>query len=601
MRYALACLLGVVLLAGCGSSQEPATENSASAASEQADKQLHALFDEYWAYYLREFPNAASYIGVQTYNDRWSDVSPEAYARRDEQDHAFLKRLGEIDRAQLTELDQLNYDLFKRSLESGLEAYAVNEHLVSINQRDGAHTAYDTANLVPFENEQDYRNWIARLNAYGDYVDGNIALLSKGVEEGYTQAGVIIDLIIEQIDAQQVSDITTSDYYAPFAKMPDSIPAKTQAELREAGETAIGEVVLPAYARLGEFMKNEYRPAARSAVGAWSMPGGRAYYASRTKHYTTTNLTPDEIHAIGLSEVARIRAEMEKIIEQVDFEGSFREFLDFLRTDPQFYYDDPQELLEAYRNTAKRIDPELVKLFHVFPRMPYGVTPIPDAIAPYTYTAYYSGPAADGSRAGYYYVNLYRPEVRPKYEIEALTMHEAVPGHHFQIARAMELGELPDFRRYGESYTAYVEGWALYAESLGESIGLYQDPYSKFGQLTYEMWRAIRLVVDTGMHNKEWTRQQAIDFFLENSAKSEKDIINEVDRYISWPGQALAYKIGELKIKELRAQASATLSEDFDLKAFHDQLLGAGSMPLDLLQTRMDAWISQQKAEMSKK
>ncbi len=588
MKFLIVFILALATgCAGTNADTRPAGASNADA--------LHALFDDYWEDYLREFPTAASYIGDQRYNDRWSDLGTAAYERRDARNREYLERLAAIDRAGLPAIDQTNYDLFQRAVQSALADYASGEYLFPMNQSNGAQLAYDTASLVSFETAEDYRNWISRLERYGDYVDQNIALLEKGIDAGFTQPAVIVKLLLEQIEAQQVEKPADSDYYRPFTDMPATIPAATQAELRDAGSAAIRDVVLPAYTRFAAFMRNTYLPAARPAVGAWSMPGGRAYYAKRVRHYTTTDLTPDEIHAIGLREVKRIRGEMEKIIRKVGFKGGFRAFLDHLRTDPKFYYKDPQDLLRAYRDTAKRIDPELVNLFHVLPRTPYGVTPIPDPIAPYTYTAYYSGPAADGTRAGYYYVNLYRPEVRPKYEIEALTMHESVPGHHLQIARAMELGELPDFRRYGESYTAFVEGWALYAESLGESIGLYQDPYSKFGQLTYEMWRAVRLVVDTGMHHKEWTRQQAVDFFMENAAKSEKDINNEIDRYISWPGQALAYKIGELKIKELRARAEAALGEDFDLKAFHDHVLAAGSLPLDVLEARMDRWIADQR------
>ncbi len=399
--------------------------------------------------------------------------------------------------------------------------------------------------------------------------------------------------IPDQISAQLVEDPTLSPFFTAFESMPASIGENDQERLRNAARTLIDDSIVPAYREFSRYFDDVYLPASRDSIGASALPNGESFYEYRVRSFTTTQMTPDEIHRLGLSEVRRIRDQMQLIIDELEFEGDFQAFLQFLRTDPQFYYDTPEELFEAYLATSKRIDPELVKLFGKLPRMPYGLRPIPKNIAPDTTTAYYSSPAADGSRAGFYYVNLYRPEVRPKYEIEVLSVHEAVPGHHLQIALQMELDDVPPFRRFS-GFTAFTEGWGLYSESLGFDLGLYKDPYSRFGALTYEMWRAVRLVVDTGMHYRGWTRQQAIDFFKDNAAKTELDIINEIDRYIAWPGQALAYKIGQIRILELRSKAEQMLGEKFDLRAFHDELLGGGALPLQVLETRMTRWMTEQ-------
>jgi uncharacterized protein (DUF885 family) len=556
---------------------------------------LHALFDAEWERTLEENPTMASGLGDHRYDGLWPDRSPAAIQASHRADLAALGRLAAIDRSSLPAEERLNYDLFRRDLENRTARYEFRQYLNPLNHRGGIQTANEITERLRFSTIADYENWIARLSGFGAYTDQTLELMREGKEAGIIHPRVILDRISGQVAAQIVDDPTQSPFYAPFRKFPDSIPAAEQARLARAGEAAIRSTVLPAFTRFQAFFDDAYLPAGRDTFGVWDQPRGEAYYAQRTAYFTTTDRTPREIHEIGLAEVARIRGEMEVIREDVGFDGDLDAFMNHLRTDPQFYYDTPEELLEAYLAASKRADPELVKLFGRLPRMPYGVRPIPDAIAPDTTTAYYSRPADDGSRAGYYYVNLYRPEVRPKYEIEALTLHEAVPGHHFQIALAMELGELPAFRRLG-GITAFVEGWALYAESLGPEMGMYTDPYSKFGQLTYEMWRAVRLVVDTGIHQMRWDRQRAIDYFRANAAKTEADIVNEIDRYIAWPGQALAYKIGELKIKELRARSEAALGDDFDVRAFHDTVLGAGAVPLDVLESRIDAWIGEQAA-----
>jgi uncharacterized protein (DUF885 family) len=557
-----------------------------------AEAELAEFLEAEWQRTLEDNPTFASSLGDRRWNDLWPDLSLDAIRARHAADQAALARLEDIDAAALSAARRLDHEMYHRVLEERIDAYRFQRHLVPFNQRGGPHNAHDTVERLRLSRVQDYADWLSRLNGFGRLVDQNIVLLAAGIEHGIVHPAIIAERIAGQLQAQAALDASSSPWAKPFATLPDDLPGAERDRLAQAGTEAVREVVLPAIARLDEFFREHYLPAARESVGIWDQPEGREYYAARARHFTTTELTPGEIHAIGLAEVRRIRGEMESIREQVGFDGDLPAFFEFLRTDPQFYYDTPEELFEAYLATSKRIDPEVVRLFGHMPRMPYGVRPIPDAIAPDTTTAYYSRPAADGSRAGYFYVNLYRPEVRPKYEIEALTIHEAVPGHHFQIALAMELEGLPAFRRFG-GVTAYVEGWALYAESLGPKLGMYTDPYSKFGQLTYEMWRAVRLVVDTGIHDFGWSRQQAIDYFRDNAAKTEADIINEIDRYIAWPGQALAYKIGELKFKELRARAEKALGEAFDIRAFHDLVLSHGAIPLDSLEWLVDAWLAE--------
>jgi uncharacterized protein (DUF885 family) len=560
------------------------------AADTGAVASLHALFDSAWERDLAESPVAASAYGDKRYNDRWADVSAAALEKSHQLDRKVLEDLTRIPRNALPAAEQLNYDLFEREYENRVAVYPYKPYVYDISQREGVQTRNEVAELLSFEAVKDYEDWIGRLTRLGTLIDQNIELLTTAMREKRTQPKVIMSRIPAQIALQIVAKPEDSPFYAPFKEFPASISPPDRERLTAAGARAISDVVVPGYKRFQQFFNEKYLPGTRDTVGIWDTPDGNAYYQNRIAYHTTTRLTAEEIHEIGLKEVARIRTEMDKIIQQVKFKGTFAEFLQFLRTDPQFYYKDPDDLFEAYAALSKKIDPELVKLFGRLPRTPYGVRAIPMTSAPNTTTAYYQAPAFDGSRAGYYYVNLYRPEVRPKYEMEVLSVHEAVPGHHLQIALAMEQGDLPMFRR-NAGYTAYVEGWGLYSESLGGELGLYQDPYSKFGQLTYEMWRAVRLVVDTGMHYKHWTRDQAIEFFKSNAAKTEADIVNEIDRYIAWPGQALAYKIGELKIKALRAEAEQKLGARFNIKEFHDTVLSTGAVPLEVLETTVRQWI----------
>jgi uncharacterized protein (DUF885 family) len=550
-------------------------------------RRLHALFAEEWETDMREHPVWASELGDMRGAGRWDDVGLAAQARRDAHDKDVLARLATISRAELSREDALSYDLFRHRYEEAVAGQPFRLYLFPINQRSGIQAADEVADALPFATTKDFENWNARLASFPKYMDQTIELLNEGVRTGMTHPKVVMQRVLGQLDKQIVSDPTKSPFFEPYQKAAaatgtTSVSPADRERLAGDAKRLIASAVVPAFEKLRAFWTATYLPACKDEVGAWQLPNGRALYAYLARVYTTTNLTPDEVHAIGLREVARIRGEMEAVKAKAGFKGSLKELLTFLRTDPSFYFKDGAELLAAYRSLAKSIDPLLVKVFRKLPRTPYGVSSIPEHIAPDTTTAYYRPPAADGSRAGTYFVNLFKPEARPKWEMTALTLHEAVPGHHLQIALAMEQEDLPQFRRHAD-YTAFIEGWALYAESLGEEMGVYDDPYSKLGQLIYEMWRAVRLVVDTGIHHLKWDRQRAIDFFLENAAKSELDVVNEVDRYIAWPGQALAYKIGELEIKKLRKQETERLGARFDLKAFHEAVLRSGPLPLDVL------------------
>jgi uncharacterized protein (DUF885 family) len=566
----------------------------ASAQAESPSARLHALFEADWQRGLEENPLMATYLGDKRYNDRLPDLSPEARLRRQEATRASLAALMAIPRASLSPADQLNHDMYRQQLETDIAGFPFRDDLMPVGQRGGLHLmAVQMAPALRFESAKDYADWTARLRAYGPAMDQYIALMREGMATGWMPPKAVMQRLPAQIAAQRVDSAEKSSFYAPFLKMSDAVPAEQHAGLQADGRRAVEEVVLPALARFEAFFNDEYLPASTDSVAAGDLPDGRAYYDHLARLFTTTSLTAEEIHAIGLAEVARIRAEMEALKDEVGFKGDLSAFFTHLRTDPKFFHTDPQALLAEYREMSRRIDPELVKVFRKMPRMPYGIIPIPAETAPDTTTAYYQRPSGDGERAGYYYVNLYKPDSRPRWEMMALSLHEAVPGHHFQIALAQEMPDQPMFRRMG-GFTAFIEGWGLYAERLGYDMGLYDDPYDRMGQLAYDMWRAVRLVVDTGLHSKGWTRQQAIDFFAANAPKAELDIANEIDRYISWPGQALAYKIGQLKMSELRARAQTRLGGRFDLRDFNDALLADGALPLAVLEQRMDAWIEAQ-------
>ena len=562
--------------------------------SSSAARDLHDLFRRDWEWRLEQYPEFATYLGDDRYNDRLTDQSLTAIEERKAHEREMLELVRRVDRSRLSGQDLLSYDLFLRDKRLEVEGQKFLLELIPLTQMSGPQLEFpQLISATPFRDAKDYEDYLGRLAAFPRLVDQTIALMQRGLETGWVAPAVPLRSIPAQIEGQLMEDASESPLFAPFEDFPESVAESDRSGLAASGRELIESEVTPALKKLLAFVRDTYMPAAREEIGASALPEGEAFYAHRVWLMTTTDLSPAQIHELGKREVARIREEMRGVIRTVDFEGSFEEFLEFLRTDPRFYFTRPEDLVTGYRDISKRADAELPRLFAELPRTPYGVREIPAYEAPAQTTAYYQPGAADGSRAGFYWVNTYKLETRPKYEMEALSLHEAVPGHHLQISRAQELKELPDFRR-NAGITAYVEGWALYAERLGSEMGFYADPYSRFGQLTYEMWRACRLVVDTGLHALGWSRQQAIDFMKENTAKTENDIVVEVDRYIIWPGQALAYKIGELKIRELRARAEEELGERFDIRRFHNAVLDAGSLPLDLLEERIEAWIVEQ-------
>ena len=561
--------------------------------AESEEETLQALIDSHWQWVVDSSPEYAVFMGDIDRASEWDDVSLEQQAENDAQLAVFEQTLKSIDSNNLSEASALNQRLLLAQIQRQRERYALGFNLVEITMRGGPQSLFTVTETLPFRTEADYERWLQRLEALPARLEQEQAILQAGVDRGIVQARVIMQRIPGQLAKITQVDTLENPFYKPFLDFPEGIdPAKLQM-LSERGARAIEDHVGPSYRKFEQFFNEVYLPASRVEVGIGALQSGREMYESAARRFTTTSLSPEQIHQIGLDEVARIRGEMEELIQELGFDGDLQDFNDYLRTAPEFYYESPEALFEGYLAVSKRLDPELVKLFGRLPRMPYGVRAIPEQIAPDTTTAYYMRPAADGSRAGYYYVNLYRPEVRPKYEMEVLSVHEAVPGHHLQIALAQELEGLPTFRKLSGP-TAFIEGWGLYSERLGYDMGLYRDPYSRYGQLIYDMWRAVRLVVDTGMHYMGWTREQAIEYFKNNAAKTEADIINEIDRYIGWPGQALAYKIGQLKILELRSRAEQRLGDRFDIRAFHDHLLGAGALPLDVLEERMDRWLASQ-------
>ena len=560
-----------------------------------AAERLHALLRAAWEWEMSEFPERATWTGFPGQDDRWTDRSRAAIERRRRGTEALLESARRIARVELAAGDQLHLDLFVREIEQSVEEKRWPVELLAITQMDGVQQ--DPAQLLalaPAGSERKLEDVVARLERLPALIEQTIALLEEGLARGITPPRVTLRDVPRQVENLVGADPGASALLAPFARMPPELAHGEGRRLAQAARGVLESAILPALRRLRGFLVERYLPGAREATAWRDLPDGEAWYAFKVREQTTTKLAPQEIHRIGLEEVARIRARLEQTMREAGHAGDFASFCEFLRTDPRFYFRSGEELVKEYRDICKRIDPRLTALFGRLPRLPYGVTEVPAHSAESQTTAYYLPGTPEAARPGWFHANTSKLGSRPRWEMEALSLHEAVPGHHLQIALAQEL-DLPEFRRHGLGCTAFVEGWALYAESLGGELDCYRDPWSRFGRFSYEMWRAIRLVVDTGMHALGWSRERAIEYFAGNTGKPLHDITVEIDRYLVWPAQALAYKIGELEIARLRREASAALGERFDLRAFHDELLGEGALPLDLLAARMRAWVERRK------
>ncbi len=571
-----------------------------------ASEKLHRLFEDHLQWRLEQYPTLAMRRGDYSNAGRVTDVSMDAIIQRYLDMQGFLRQLTFVPYDDLSAEDQLNFDLFKLRMEISVEGEQYRGFLAPIGGRYGTHQSIgQMAEQVRFKSYDDYANYLRRLDLVARLVDQTIALLTIGLQEGRTPARVTLAGVPAQFEALLAPDGGLATLAVPLADMPDSLTEAQKSELRARFETVSFPSVIAAVGRLGDYVVREYLPNCRESIAAADLPDGKAYYAYQLRSMTTTDMTPAEIHELGLAEVSRIRLKMMEVIRSSDFMGHptantgdddarlFEAFIQYLRTDPRFYHRSAEDLLIGYRDICKRVDEWLPRLFGTLPRLPYGVRPIPEFMAPDQTTAYYRRGDIRNAEAGIFFANTYALDQRPRYEMIPLALHEAVPGHHLQVALAQELQDLPDFRK-DWGFTVFGEGWALYSERLGIEMGFYIDPYDNFGRLLYEMWRACRLVVDPGMHAFGWSRDRAIEFMLDNTALSRLNIETEVDRYINWPGQACAYKIGELKIRDLRRVAEERLDERFDIRGFHDAVLGAGSIPLTVLEKRVTFWINSQ-------
>jgi uncharacterized protein (DUF885 family) len=577
-----------------------AAEQQVTASVAEAGQRLNAMFERYFEEYLELNPLFATQIGDNRYNDRLpNSIGPEYRAQIREMNERYLAAVQEFDPAQLSGEDRISYEIFLRERLRQRESERFPSYLLPLSQTGGLPTLMPAlgsgTNAQPFVTVADYENWLKRLDGFVVFMDQAIVNMREGVAKGVVQPRPVMEKVLAQLDSLIVSKAEESLFYRPVAKFPDTVPVAERERLTAAYKTAIDGKVLPAYRRVRDYVRDDYLPKTRTTVAWTALPDGEAWYAFLVKQHTTTDMTPEQIHQVGLDEVARILGEMDGVKKTVGFKGDREAFFNHLESDPQFYFTQGADLLQGYRDLKVRIDAALPKLFSVFPKADYQVREVEAYRAQSAAGAYYQGASADGSRPGIFYVNTFNLKAQPKFGMETLSLHEASPGHHFQGSIAQELTALPKFRRFGGDYTAYVEGWALYAEYLGKELGMFTDPYQWFGRLNDEQLRAMRLVVDTGLHSLGWSREQAIKYMLENSTMAESDVVSEVERYIAWPGQALGYKIGDLRIQALRRNAEKELGAKFDIRDFHREVLSDGAVPMDVLEAKIARWVAARK------
>lgn len=570
------------------------------ATAKTEDKKFETLLQKSWEDLMKDYPEWGYDLGFKELGDRWTDDSLEAIEYRKNKVDCLKTAVSSLKRNKLSEANKVSFDIFAEEVEMNLQAKKFPSEFLVLNQLSAVHTnVAETLLYMPQTNEVEITNILKRLESIPEKIAQNKILLQEGLKKGVTVPQVVLKTVPEQFNEILTKDPKNSALFKAFTEL-KALDETKRTQVQERALQAIQKNVYPALEDFKSFLVTTYIPQSRKTISIQDLPNGKEWYEWQIRHQTTTRMTADEIHQLGLHEVQRILNEMEDVKKKVGFKGDLKAFNQFLLTDPKFYFEKSEDLMRGYRDIAKQIDGVLPKFFKTLPRLPYGVHEIPAFKAAASPSAYYMQGSLSAGRAGFFEANTYDLKARPKWGMEALTLHEAVPGHHLQISLAQELGDLPEFRK-NDGYTAFVEGWGLYAETLGEEMGFYRDPYSKYGKLTYEMWRAVRLVVDTGMHAKGWSREQALKYFMDHLAKTQLESEVEIDRYIVWPGQALAYKIGELKFLSLRAQAKAELKDKFDIREFHDAVLGGGALPLDLLEVRMHHWVETQKNKASKK